>query len=257
MATERLLIGHTPPLFTSLHVLVFGSTLVVYNTHHIIKKSTPLISDRFDWSQRYKHWNYIFCSAGLIMCIGSLFWLSGRIFLACIVLGVLSFAYSLPMLPFKDKRRIRDFGWIKILVLTSVWTIVTSMLPMLYWDKSLYDYPFEIVMRFAFMFTLCVAFDIRDMQTDLEADIFTIPNLIGIKNSYRLMNASIVLFSILSIIQYFRYQSVSRLIADLLTALITKLVIDYTRKYPSDKAYLGLVDGMMLLYGILVLLLRV
>ena len=191
------------------------------------------------------------------MCIGSLFWLSGRMFLACVVLGILSFAYSLPMLPFKDKRRIRDFGWIKILVLTSVWTIVTSMLPIVYWGKDLYEYPYEILMRFVFMLTLCVAFDIRDMQTDLEAGIFTIPNLIGIKNSYRLMNTAIVLFSVLSVIQYFRYQSVSRLIADLLTAFITKLVIDYTRKYPSDKAYLGLVDGMMLLYGILVLSLKV
>lgn len=253
MGTERLLIGRVPPLFTALHMLVFGSTLVVYNTHYMIKRSYPEISDRFAWSQRSRVWHYLFFGSGFLMCVISIFLMSWKILAACGVLGILSFAYSLPLLPFKDKRRLKDFGWIKILVLTSVWTIVTSVLPILYWDRQIADYPYEIVMRFVFMFTLCVAFDIRDMQTDLEADIFTLPNLIGLKNSYILMDITIILFAALSVIQYFRYPSATRLVGELATAVITKVVIVYSKKHPSDKAYLGLVDGMMLLYALLVL----
>ncbi len=253
MATERLVLAHIPPLFTPLHMLVFGSTLFVYNTHYLIKRSAPDVSDRFQWSQHYKLWHYIALSAGMVACVASLFWMPVNVFYACIVLGVLSFGYSLPLLPFKNKKRLKDFGWFKILLLTSVWTIVTSVLPMLYWGKSLADYPFEICLRFGLLLTLCIAFDMRDMQTDLDAKIFTLPNLIGVKNSYSLMSFTMLLFIALSVVQYLRYPSVTRLTGELVTALATKLAIDYARKYPSDKAYLALVDGVMLLYAVLVL----
>lgn len=253
VATERLLINAIPGAASPLHLLVFGSTLFVYNVHYLIKKSDEHISDRFAWSQHYRIWHYLFLITGVICCLVSLPFLPRQILMACGVLGVLSLAYSLPLLPFKNKKRLKDFGLIKILVLTGVWTIVTSILPMLWWGKSMADYPFEILIRFVFMFTLCVAFDIRDMQTDVEAGIITLPNLIGLQNSYRLMNVTLVLFAALSIIQYLRYPSVIRLTGELVTAVITWLVIRYTKTHPSDKVYLGMVDGMMLLYALLVL----
>lgn len=177
-----------------------------------------------------------------------------KIFLCCIVLALLSFAYSLPLLPFTEKRKLRDFGWVKILVLSGVWTIVTSVLPILYWDKSLSAFPYEILLRFVLLFILCLAFDIRDMQTDLQAHIYTLPNKIGERNTYRLINWMIVLFLALGIIQYLRYPSLLRLTGDLLTTLLTWLAIRYTKKHPSDKAYLGLVDGIMLVYAVILLL---
>lgn len=254
MATERLLINEVPELFSPLHVLVYGSTLLVYNTHYLIKPTYPELSERMQWSQHYRIWHYGGLLTGLVCCVYGVFTLPISIFYACAVLGVLSFAYSLPLLPFKDKRRLKDFGWVKIWVLTLVWTIVTSVLPMLYWDKALTDYPFEILLRLVFMFTLCVAFDIRDMQTDKDANIYTLPNIIGVKNSYRLMDTALVLFVVLSIVQYLRYPITSRLIGEILTAACTALVIRYSKHHATDKVYLGLVDGMMLLYAILVLM---
>jgi 4-hydroxybenzoate polyprenyltransferase len=254
MATERLILGEVPSLFNWLHVLVFGSTLMVYNVHYLVKRSTPEISDRFAWSQFHMLWHRVMFSIGFLGCFLSVFFVNWQILLGCVVLAALSFAYSLPLLPFKDKRRIREFGWIKILVLTLVWTIVTSVLPMLYWNVPLTAYPFEIVIRFVFMFTLCVAFDIRDMQTDLEAGIATLPNLIGVKNSYRLMDAALLLFVLLSLVQYIRYPIPSRLAGELAAALVTKLAINYSKRHSSDRIYLGLIDGMMLLYGLLLLL---
>jgi len=251
MATERLLIGHVPALFSALHVFVFGSTLLVYNTHYVVKRSSAAVSDRVSWSQHNIHWHYIFFTIGFVSCIGSLFFLSWEILEACVVLGLLSFAYSLPLLPFARRKRIKDFGWIKITVLTGVWTIVTSVLPILYWHQSIADYPYEVLMRFVFMFTLCVAFDIRDMQTDLEADIYTLPNLIGLRSSYLLMNGTLLFFAFLSVVQYLRYPSPARLTGELFSVLLTKAAIGYTKKYPSDKAYLGYIDGMMLVYGVL------
>lgn len=253
MGTERLLLNDIPPLYSSLHLLVFSSTLFVYNAHYLVKKSTPELSDRFGWSVHHRLWHYLFMSIGIAGCTVAAFQLPENILIACGVLAVLSFSYSIPLLPFKDKKRLKDFGWIKILVLTSVWTIVTSVLPILYHSKEMADYPYEILMRFVFMFTLCVAFDIRDMQTDMDAGIATLPNIIGIKGCYRAMGFSMILFIFMSFIQYARYPSLSRLVAELVVAFAIKIAIDYARKYPSDRAYLALVDGMMLLYAVLVL----
>ncbi|HEY9176966.1 MAG TPA: UbiA family prenyltransferase [Flavipsychrobacter sp.] len=253
MSTERLLLDSVPPLFSALHLLVFCSTLFVYNVHYLIKKSTPELSDRFGWSQHHRVWHYLLMGIGAAGCILSALYLPADILIACTVLAALSFSYSIPLLPFKNKKRLKDFGWIKILVLTLVWTIVTSVLPILYHNRPIAEYPYEILIRFVFMFTLCVAFDVRDMQTDMEAGIATLPNIIGIKGSYRVMSVSMILFIVMSIIQYFRYPSIERLIAEFTVAVAVKLAVDYARRHPSDRAYLGLVDGMMLLYALLVL----
>lgn len=253
MSTEKLLVGEVPKLYTPLHLLVVTSTLFVYNVHYLIKKSTPELSDRYRWSQSHKHWHYILMAIGASGCLYAALILPRNILIACCILGVLSFSYSIPLLPFKNKKRLKDFGWIKILVLTGVWTIVTSILPILYHNAAISAYPYEIAMRFVFMFTLCVAFDIRDMQTDMEAGIATLPNLIGFKGCYRLMSISMILFILMSIVQYVRYPDVGRVFAELIVAFAVKAAIDYSRSHASDKVYLGLVDGMMLLYALLIL----
>jgi 4-hydroxybenzoate polyprenyltransferase len=256
MATEQLINAESATLFNPLHVLVFGGVLLVYNTHFLLQKSTPELSERFGWSQHYRLWHYISISIGLV-CLGySLFKMPAPVISACVVLAVLSFAYSLPMLPIVARKRLKDYGWVKIGVLTSVWTIVTAVLPMLYYSKPIEAYPFEIGIRFALMFPLCLAFDVRDMQTDVQAGIFTVPNRIGIKNTYRLMNAVIVLFVVFSVIQYVRYPSVGRIAAELIAAIAMKWVTGYARTHSTDKAYLGLVDGVMLLYALLIIYLQ-
>lgn len=252
MATERLILQTIPPLFTPLHIFIFGSSLVIYNIHYVVKKSAA-VSDRYTWTQHNRYWHWTLLITGLLLC-NTFWWMfSLEIFLCCLVLAILSFAYSLPLLPLGGKK-LRDFGWIKILVLSGVWTIVTSVLPILYWNKPLFAFPYEILLRFVLLFILCLAFDIRDMQTDLKADIYTLPNKIGVLKTYRLIDSMILVFLILGFIQYLRYPSLLRLTGDLLTVILAKLAISYTKKHPSDKAYLGLVDGIMLIYAVILLL---
>lgn len=254
MATERLIANEPVTLFSSLHAVIFGSTLVVYNTHYLVKKSDEMVSDSYAWSRHYKLWHYIFLLVGLSLCCISLFNLSREVISLGIVLAFLSFAYSIPLLPFSDKKRLKDFGLIKVWILAGVWTMVTCVWPIVYWGKSVFDYPFEVLIRGVFLLALCIAFDIRDMQTDLESGIITLPNFIGVKRSYLITDIAIVVFVVFSLIQYTRYPSVARLSGEMITAVCTKLAISYTRKCPTDRAYLGLIDGMMMLYSVLMFL---
>jgi 4-hydroxybenzoate polyprenyltransferase len=246
MATEKLINGSSPAVISHLHVLVFGSALLVYNMPHIIR-----------WRRNVaglKLWYFLFFSIGIVMVLTSLFWLTAQMIIACLLLGMFTFAYSWPLLPLRNKKRLREFGWLKIIVLAGVWTIVTSILPILFYNKNISGYPFEILLRFVFIFTLCIVFDIRDMQTDLEHNIYTLPHKIGLKNTYRLINIILILFAVLSVIQYLHYPVAARLAGALLTAVVTRIVISYLRKYPSVTGYLGLADGVMMLYALLILI---
>ncbi len=250
MATERLIIGHSPPFFNSLHLLVFGSTLLIYNTPRIVRiPKAELSGDRPD-----PIWYYVFFFTGLVMALFALYSQRWQLQVASVFLSVFAFAYFLPVLPFKTRKRLRDFGWLKIIVLAGVWTMATSLLPMLYWQKNISDYPFEILVRLVFIFTLCVIFDIRDIRVDISNNISTLPNKVGLRNSYLLINVTLVLFVLLSIAQYIRYPLPGRLAGALLTAMATRFIVTYLRRYPTERAYFILADGVMVFYSFLLLL---
>ena len=254
MATERLFMGYVPVTFSPLHFFVIGCTLLVYNVHYLIKKSSVTLSDQYAWVQKHKYWNYTFLFAGAALCAIFVFQLPKSVWEACLALAAFSFAYSLPVLPFKNKHRLKDFGWLKIFLLAGIWTVVTAILPMLYWQQSIQAYPYEIVMRFLFLFILCLAFDIRDQQVDLEAGIFTVPNKIGLLNTYSLISVLVLLFIFCSVAQYFRFSLPDRLIINIISALFTLWAVHFVRKHPTDKNYLLLIDGQMLINALLLLL---
>lgn len=253
MATERLINETIPALFNPLHVFVFGCTLWVYNMHHAVKKLTAKKRNEITASRNWFRHTFSWI-AGMLMAIASMYELPGSVLGVCGILGFISLAYSLPLLPFSSRKRIREMGWLKILALALVWTIVTSVLPILYWHKAVTMFPYEIVLRLAFIFALCVIFDIRDIKTDGANNIRTLPQIIGLGNSYRLITSSIILFVALSGLQYMRHPSLQRLCGAVITAGITLAVASHLRKHNSERAHLILGDGVMLLYSLLVLL---
>ena len=136
-----------------------------------------------------------------------------------------------------------------------VWTSVTAILPMVYHQQIVAHYPFEILLRFLFLFILCLAFDIRDKAVDLEAGIFTIPNRIGLAKTYVLITILCNFYILFAFVQYFRFGFEDRLGIHLLTAMTTFWAIHFVRRHPSDKNYILFIDGQMLLNGLLILLL--
>ncbi len=248
MATEKLVTSVPPPLFSYLHFLVFGSSLIVYN----IPKVFLVAAHKRTRIGRY--WYFIFIAAGLCLMVYSLLSLPGRVVVLSVVLGAFAFAYSLPLLPFKNKKRLREFWWVKILVLAGVWTTATSVLPMVCLDIPVANYPVEILLRFVFIFALCVLFDVRDIHTDLQSNIDTLPQKIGAANSYKLIYISVALFAALSLVQYSMHPYLPRVAGAMVTATLTVAVVLYLKKFPSAKAYLLLADGVMLVYSTLVLL---
>ncbi len=250
VATEKLIGVPFATLRSSLHLAVIGGTLVVYNLPRLFPISKPGSLN----AGSYRFWQYIFLVLGVLLTGYSLIGLSEPSVIAGSCAGILALGYTMPTLRWQNKKRLRDYGILKILVLTGVWTIVTAIIPILEHGDTVAKYPFEILMRFAFVFVLCILFDIRDIQKDLNSKLITLPTRLGIQKSYLLINLSLIVFLFLSIVQHYRFAVPGRLIAAIITTVITFWVAKHLRNEGNKRLFVIMTDGMMILYAILVVL---
>ena len=103
-------------------------------------------------------------------------------------------------------------------------------------------------------YVLCLLFDIRDMVVDSRERINTLPVILGRKNAYIISYVGLFLFLALSITHYILFRETGAFLAMLLSTIATLYMIRRSTISSSDFTYLGGIDGMMLLQGMLVLL---
>jgi len=254
MCIETNLLLHLPLNNIGFYSFVFGATLVQYNLHYLAKKSALPHSMRFQWSKKNRTAHQALACAGVILIIAGLFSFQLHHFIFLLFLGAITLFYSLPVLPFTNKKRLKDFGVLKIITLTLLWTLVTVWFPV---SQAYYtDVSFLLIFlrRFIFIFVLCLVFDIRDTEIDSQENRRTIPVITGIKRAYFICYVLLVLFVLLSLIQYVKIPDIVQLNAMLFSAVATFVMIEYVKKNRSDIAYLACLDGMMLLQALLIVI---
>ena len=244
------------PLNTfSFYCFVFGATLVQYNLHYLVKTTAVENSQRLAWSSKNKIIHRVLLFTGVALILFS--FLSFRLhhFIILAILATVAFLYSFPVLPFFKKKRIKDYGFLKIITLALLWTLVTVWFPVnnFLFEKNIFVFVF--FKRFVFMFMLCLLFDIRDIEIDRQENITTLAVFLGKKKSYLLAYSFLIFFVILSFFQFLYFADKGVLIAMLLSAAATFFTVELTKKINSDLVYLFGIDGMMLLQAILVYLL--
>src|SRR5690606_14002425 len=92
-------------------------------------------------------------------------------FVILALLGCIAVLYSFPFLPFGKKRRIKDYGFLKIITLALLWTLVTVWFPANRWEIDHGLFTLVLAKRFVFMFVLCLMFDVRDIPIDSKEHI--------------------------------------------------------------------------------------
>jgi 4-hydroxybenzoate polyprenyltransferase len=238
----------------SFYCFVFGATLAQYNLHYFAKTVAVTGSHRQAWSQNRKQLHFILLVIGGLLILFSFFSFHLKHFLILGCLGAISFLYSFPFLPFEKKRRIKDYGFLKIMTITLLWTLVTVWFPVNTMPVADKLFLLIFLKRFVFMFVLCLLFDVRDIEVDSKDNINTLAVMMGKKNSYLLSYILLIVFVILCLVQYFYFPQTGFLIAMLISAAATFLTIELTKKTNSDFLFLAGIDGMMLLQAVLVFL---
>ena len=238
----------------SFYLFVFGATLAQYNLHYLVKSIAVKDSHRLAWSQRHKQLHLVLLVIGIILIFISFFSFHLKHFIILAAMGTVSFLYSFPFLPFEKKKRIKDYGLLKIMTITLLWTAVTVWFPVNSMPFDLNLFWLVFAKRFVFMFILCLLFDIRDVDIDRQENINTLAVQLGKKKSYLTSYLLLVLFVVLAIIQYWYLPQTGFLWGMLLSALITLWIIECTKKNNSDYIYLAGIDGMMLVQALLIYL---
>lgn len=253
LCIETNLLLHLPLNSISFYLFVFGATLLQYNLHYLFKITASVQSGRFNWSEQNRYVYKLLIAFAIALIMYSLFSFQFRQLPVLVLFGIIAFVYSFPILPFKNKKRIKDFGLLKIITLALLWTLVTVWFPVE--DLILSDLSLQLIFlrRFVFIFLLCLLFDIRDIDSDKKENIKTLAVKLGIETSYRLCFILLLIFIVLSVIQLVNNNNLVELVAMLLSAAATAMVILYTRRNKSDYVYMVGVDGMMLLQALLVI----
>jgi 4-hydroxybenzoate polyprenyltransferase len=254
LCIETNLLLHLPLNIISFYCFVFGATLVQYNLHYLVKTTAIKNSQRLAWSSKNKTLHKVLVIIGIILILFSFLNFPLHHFIILGILGVIAFLYSLPVIPLGNKKRIKEYGFLKIITLSLLWTLITVWFPVVNFSFSTSIFLFVFLKRFVFMFILCLLFDVRDIEIDTEERIRTVAVILGRKRSYHLAYISLIVFIILSLVQFYFFDDMGVLIAMLLSAIATFFTIEITKKINSDFVYLAGIDGMMLLQALLVYL---
>ncbi len=245
-ATEVLITGVVPPLYTPLHGLVAAGTLISYNVHVLYNHG---------WSGRASWWKYsgalniaMTALATLLLAVSAT-GLKSRTVVFCAVLAVVAAAYSTPLLPFRFKQRLKDHGIAKIITLAGVWMLVTVGLPAVELNAPLSTVWPEAVGRILILLPVCIAFDIRDYQADAAAQIMTLPTRIGVSRAYGVAYTLLALFAGWEIFRAWPALSLSEA-GSVGVAVAGAALIRLSAVRSNEYTYMLGVDGVLLLYGL-------
>lgn len=166
-----------------------------------------------------------------------------------IPLGILSVSYFLPAIG------LRNLPAIKALMVSVVWAVVSVYAPLqlnggAHFNSELL---FMFSERTLFVLSLCIVFNIRDIEHDKLSGVRTIPSLYGIKTgkvSALICLAAALLFTV------FLYRHENYSMTSTLALAVSFIVTGFTILRCNEKRgewyYLFAIDGMMLLQTLLI-----
>jgi 4-hydroxybenzoate polyprenyltransferase len=244
---------------------VFFSTLFLYNFHRVFRLKHRSAEEqeerRHKWVREHRTLTiFILCIslAGTAYCA---FFVQPIIIILLAPFGLIAFAYSLPFIPYGEKKlRLRDVPMLKIFLISLVLAVVTVLLPSLTWFKIgehvLMDYRpggTMFIRRMLFIFAITIPFDIRDMVHDKKSRLMTIPLLAGERAA-----KGIALFALLGFVFLLCMEWSRGILAQpYLYALIASVVLSgaaivFSSNKRNEYYYVFFVEGSMIVQAGLV-----
>lgn len=245
------------PLDRSYLIFVFFATLFSYGAHRIfidVDKIKHQLSKRnaslLDYQQHLK----IFTLFSAVIMGMYFFQLSYFQQISLALVGCITLLYIAPIFP--NGRRLRDFSFLKIILISFVWMAVTYTIRAIEVNEDSGKILRLSIDRFLFIFAITIPFDIRDRKSDLLSGTKTLVTSFGINTSKMLSYFALSVASLILLYSLFFDQlSKSYFIAAVMTYIISIPLIQTADEEKKDVFYLGILDGLMLLPFIFSLLL--
>lgn len=232
-----------------ISILVFLATWLVYNLHRLAKHEYIFYRNQKHYPQPlFSIYGNVLITAATLIGITFLGvqLISPKTLLSTSPLIILALLYSAKILKINKKTvAIRELPFAKIFLIAFSWAFITYSLPVhLQSQKPLLELlDTHFLMRFIFIFSITIPFDIRDLKYDTDEQK-TIPSVIGTQNALHL--SRFLFFGFLLISLWVDYQ----LFFCLLPLSIFALYLISICKNKGDLFFTGLMDGLILLKGL-------
>ncbi len=247
------------------HVLafVFFSTLLIYNLSMLLIKpakpqQSPLIRVRWIYAHPRLLWSMCLISALCLIPL-SLLYLGYPAQILMLFLGLLAFAYNIPLFSINQKKiGLRNLPGIKLFLIAFVWSVTCVFLPILELEYR-YGFPITfnetfllVAKRFLFICAITIPFDIRDIYQDRLYELKTIPVLVGEKKAWYICMGFLIAY--FGLLLGFSPIFSPTVIALALSLILTAWLIFKSRIERNEYFYFAYLDGTLILQSVLVYL---
>jgi 4-hydroxybenzoate polyprenyltransferase len=231
-----------------LMAFVCFATLALYNLHSIIGLMKSAAHPRYQIINDYKIVIKVITLVSAIASVLLVFLMPYSLYLPLFFVTFPSLLYVLPLF---GGKRLRDFAFLKILILTTVWPMVTVMLPYACIGQT-YDAKFVFLMaeRAIFVFSIALAFDIRDFEFDKMLGVKTIPMLIGRAKCIKLAAFMLLVWILLN---FYIYPAAIAIVFGIIALFTVFLIFGTLKKQPAIY-YQFYLDGTLAIQAITVLI---
>ncbi|MES2382842.1 MAG: UbiA family prenyltransferase [Bacteroidota bacterium] len=255
----QLQLGSNPQWHPYLF-LIFFATLFEYNLHRLITVITnkeALQDPKHKWVNNNLPAFYFIVAVSVIGFVIAVLLAKNTVLITLIPIALITLFYSTPLTnKSKGLFRLRQIPFLKIFLIAFVWSTITILLPVIHSGISiLHTHVLSmLVERFLFVFAITLPFDVRDIDADKQEGLQTIPLHIGENNAMRLANFSLGLCFGICLVHYIYTQQWFIIPAICISVISTFIFLKNKYLKTLPLYHYGILDGTMLLQGLLVLL---
>lgn len=231
------------------YCFVFCSTLCLYSSHRLygLFKIGSGESRRYLIIQSIRIPLVCITAISFICTVVLYMYLPLDVRYLLVIPSLISAGYVLPVW---NGKRMRDFNFLKIFLIAIVWTVIVVLIPAIIHGQLTLHTKYLAGAIFFYMLAITIPFDIRDLAIDTSMGVKTLPAQLGSTKMALLSSVLLSLSSALIILSaYHRAMGASVMTAVIL--MLLGLIIYTYRNAKNDYYYTGILDGTMLVMGIL------
>jgi 4-hydroxybenzoate polyprenyltransferase len=226
------------------------ATAALYCGHRVIglhKVAHIKTSERFNVIRQYRTHIWIYFIVWSVLTIALFFkYISFELLFWLLPGAIIGVGYVLPFL--SDKKRLRDLGWTKIIMIGWSWAWLTAFIPAyIVADEPLQLAIFQGIERFLFIIAITIPFEIRDIAVDKSIGLVTMPEKLGRKRTLIIGWVLVFFFLVLSFITGFHYYNIPYAVTAFFIAIFTLVIIHISHRQRDDYFFGGLTDGLMII----------
>jgi 4-hydroxybenzoate polyprenyltransferase len=199
---NALLLGLPLESLWILWLHIGSATWMVYQlsrwAFHQRALEAPIVDDIYLWLEKYRGFTKLSILVSAILMAGSFFMLQTPARWALVALGAIALLYPLE-LPISGRKnfRLRDLPFVKIFLIAMVWAGMAVILPLVEQSgwSAIGEKELQLLgLQLIYILLITLPFDINDWRIDRMTGVKTIPNVLGIPRSKRLVGALSLLY---------------------------------------------------------------